>query len=325
MKPTHAEPTFMNRKSPRGFTLVELLVVIAIIGILIALLLPAVQAAREAGRRAQCANNLKQLALGCHTYADINGSTWPVSISMWDEPPAPKGVKTGKGWIVSILPQLEQQNLYAQFTFAGDMTAGKGLLNTANRDAIKADLPFIRCPSDPSARTLGTTQFQMENIPVRWTNYKGVMGDNRMGGGSSAFPGTEPDCHNRSPCNGTFWRNNYQHPVRMADFVDGMSSTSIIGEDVPDHNYHSAWCYSNGDYASSHVPLNYMPDPPTPMEWWNTISFRSRHPGGAHFALGDASVRWVNQNVDSRLYRALSTRDAGLFGNQEPPITGSEF
>ncbi len=312
----------MNRKTSRGFTLVELLVVIAIIGILIALLLPAVQAAREAARRMQCVNNLKQLALGCHTYADVNKGTWPISISMWSEPPSPKQVTTGKGWIVGILPQLEQQNLYAQFDFRGGMDSGKGLLNAVNREAIKADLPFIRCPSDPSARTLGTTQFQMENIPVRWTNYKGVMGDNRMGGSSSAFPGTEPDCHNRSPCNGTFWRNSYQHPVRMADFLDGMSSTAVIGEDVPEHNLHSAWCYSNGDYASTHVPLNYMPDPPTPGEWWNTISFRSRHPGGANFAVGDASVRWVNQNVDSKLYRAFSTRDAGLFGNQEPPITG---
>jgi hypothetical protein len=73
------------------------------------------------------------------------------------------------------------------------------------------------------------------------------------------------------------------------------------------------------------VPLNYMPDPPDPMNWPNAISFRSLHAGGANFAVGDASVRWVNQNVDSKLYRAFATRDAGLFGNQEPPITGGEF
>jgi prepilin-type N-terminal cleavage/methylation domain-containing protein len=315
----------MNGKPHRGFTLVELLVVIAIIGILIALLLPAVQAAREAGRRAQCVNNLKQLALACHTYADLNKTTWPISISMWGEEPSPKGNLSGKGWIVGILPQMEQQNLYNQFDFTGRMDAAKGLLNPVNREALKADLPFIRCPSDPNARTLATTQFQMENIPVRWTNYKGVIGDTRMGGSGSAFPGTEPDCHNRSPCNGTFWRNSYQHPVRFADFVDGMTSTAIIGEDVPEHNYHSAWCYSNGDYSSAHVPLNYMPDPPTPTAWWNTISFRSRHPGGGNFALGDASVRFVPQAIDHRIYRALATRDGGLFGNQEPPITGGEF
>ena len=318
----------MNRKSVRGFTLVELLVVIAIIGILIALLLPAVQAAREAGRRAQCLNNVKQLALGCHTYADVNRGTFPTSISMWDEPPIspPRGVMTGRGWMVAILPQLEQQNLYAQFDFSGRMDAGKGLMNQVNRQAIQADLAFIRCPSDPSARALSTTQFQVGPAPVRTTNYKGVIGDTRMGGSASAFPGSEPDCHNQPKCNGTFWRNNYQNPVRIADFVDGMSSTAIIGEDVPEHNNHSAWCYSNGDYASTHVPLNFMPDPPTPDAWHNTISFRSRHPGGGNFALADGSVRFVSQNVDHKLYRALATREAGLMGNAiEPPITGSEF
>ena len=114
--------------------------------------------------------------------------------------------------------------------------------------------------------------------------------------------------------------------MRIADFVDGMSSTAIIGEDVPEHNNHSAWCYSNGDYASTHVPLNFMPDPPTPDAWHNTISFRSRHPGGGNFALADGSVRFVSQNVDHKLYRALATREAGLMGNAiEPPITGSEF
>ena len=153
----------MNRKSVRGFTLVELLVVIAIIGILIALLLPAVQAAHEAGRRAQCLNNVKQLALGCHTYADVNRGTFPTSISMWDEPPSRRraGVMTGRGWMVAILPQLEQQNLYAQFDFSGRMDAGKGLMNQVNRQAIQADLAFIRCPSDPSRRALSTTQFQV--------------------------------------------------------------------------------------------------------------------------------------------------------------------
>jgi prepilin-type N-terminal cleavage/methylation domain-containing protein/prepilin-type processing-associated H-X9-DG protein len=319
----------MNRKPARGFTLVELLVVIAIIGILIALLLPAVQAAREAGRRAQCLNNIKQLGLACHTYADVNRATFPISISMWDEPqvtPA-RPYTNGRGWIAAILPQLEQQNLYAQFDFSGRMLDGKGLLNQVNRPALQADLPFIRCPSDPSARTLSTVQFQVDPAPVRLTNYKGVIGDTRMGGSASAFPGSEPDCHNLPKCNGTFWRNTYQSAVRFADFVDGMSSTVIIGEDVPEYNNHSAWCYSNGDYASTHVPLNFMPDTPDAARaWHNAISFRSRHPGGGNFSLADGSVRWVNQNVDHKLYRALSTREAGLMGNAiEPPITGNEF
>jgi hypothetical protein len=199
------------------------------------------------------------------------------------------------------------------------------LLNPANRELIKVILPFLHCPSDPSSKTLSTKQFQIDPIPLATTNYKGVIGDTRMGSSASAFPGTEPDCHFTSPCNGTFWRNNYQHPVRFADFFDGTSNTAIIGEDVPDYNYHSGWAYCNGDYASAHVPLNYMPDPPNPGDWPNAISFRSRHPGGGNFALGDASVRFFPQAIDHKLYRAYATRDSGLFGNQEPPITGGEF
>lgn len=292
----------------RGFTLVELLVVIAIIAILVGLLLPAVQAAREAARRIQCGNNLKQMGLATLQYETAHG-VFPISIAYNKVGRHPPQVN-GKGWIVSILPHLEQQNLFDQFEpgFIGDFGSGGGLMNPACRNAMKTQLSVLQCPSDPSTRRLATNQFQWTNIEVALTNYKGSIGDTRMGGSSSIHQGTEPDCHNTTGCNGVFYRNNYQEPITAADFRDGQSNTFLIGEDVASHNQHSTAYYCNGDYSSCHAPLNYMPEPPTPSAWWNVISFRSLHPGGAYFCLADGSVRFIQESIDHSMYRAISTK-----------------
>ncbi len=147
-----------RRPSPSrsAFTLVELLVVIAIIGVLIALLLPAVQAAREAARRSECSNHLKQIALAIHTYYDAN-NRFPISISAWPE--GRNGSKSlsrdlnGKGWIVSILPQMEKQPLYDRLSlgFIGDFLSNSGMMNPLIRDAMKTRLPDLACPSDPDS------------------------------------------------------------------------------------------------------------------------------------------------------------------------------
>jgi prepilin-type N-terminal cleavage/methylation domain-containing protein/prepilin-type processing-associated H-X9-DG protein len=304
-----------SRQQPTsGFTLVELLVVIAIIGILVSLLLPAVQAAREAGRRAQCSNNLRQFGLAIHNYHDQMRSL-PISISIWPEGNAYTPQRNGKGWIVSILPQLEQAPLYEQFSqfgFNGDFGSGGGIASPNCKPFLKSLISVIKCPSDGLSTPTATDQFQLGGTEVVTTNYKGVIGDTRMGGtGSVHTLGTVPDCHNNRGCNGLFYRNDYQDKLTMASITDGTSNTLMVGEDIPMHNQHSAAYYSNGDYCSCHGPINFFPKPPRPSYWPDVMTFRSLHPGGSQFCLADGSVRFITQNIDHATYRATCTRNLG--------------
>jgi prepilin-type N-terminal cleavage/methylation domain-containing protein/prepilin-type processing-associated H-X9-DG protein len=295
-----------------AFTLVELLVVIAIIGVLVALLLPAVQSAREAARRMACTNNLRQFGIAIHNYHDTT-LQMPISIGYAREGARPAAQVNGKGWILSILPQLEQQPLFAQFEpgFLGPFGANGGIQMPACRTAIRTRIKVIECPSDGKSVRIKNNCAQWSGIDVAVTNYKGVIGDTRMGGTSSVHQGTEPDTHGTNNCNGLFYRNNYQDGIRLAVITDGTANTFMVGEDVPDENIHSAAYFSNGDYASCHGPLNFFPKPSTPSTWPNVISFRSRHPSGASFCMADGSVQFVSQTINYTLYRQLSTKAGG--------------
>ena len=302
-----------------AFTLVELLVVIAIIGILVAMLLPAIQSAREAARRVQCTNNLRQIGLAICVYIETHG-VFPVSCSYSDplddpvNPISPLVGQTGKGWIISILPHLEEQALYELFLpgfVGGPMQPNRGIQRPECREAMRRQLPVLQCPSDHSVAQLSTEQAQWQGIEVALTSYKGVIGDTRIGGTVGVHQGSMPDCHRTRQCPGLFWRDSYLNPVRMSEVRDGTSKTLMVGEDVPEHNYHSAAFYCNGDYASCHAPLNYLPNPPEPWDWRNVQSFRSRHPGGAHFCLADGSVHFLSETIDHTLYQALSTKAGG--------------
>lgn len=298
----------------RAFTLVELLVVIAIIGVLVALLLPAVQSAREAARRMQCSNNIKQLSLAVHNYQTAMQGQMPISSGFSAEGPAPSAQRSGKGWIVCILPSVEQQALYdvfAQHGFSGDFGSNGGIKSANCAAAMKTNLPMLKCPSDPSSKQLLTTQNQFENIEVASTNYKGVIGDAKMGGSSSIHPSPTADCHNTTKCAGIFYRNSYQDNITIGAIKDGTSNTFMVGEDLPSQNQHSAAFYCNGDYASCHAPLNFKFKPAKPSDWPNTLSFRSEHTGGAFFGLCDGSVRFVSETINYDLYRGLSTKDRG--------------
>ncbi len=352
---------YRNRRHRRGFTLVELLVVIAIIGILVALLLPAIQAAREAVRRGGCANNMKNLGLAALNHHDVM-KHFPVSYGYSNpggsnnEAP-PSVAQPCVGWILNTLPQLEEQSLYDQFksagVFEGNYQSGRcrvpapstGLASNKNGlsgpNLMKTQISVLQCPSDASVRLLSTQQWEFNGCNVSLTSYKGVMDDafvNELGGGTfkndtpdeyksgnytEPLPGgwtTQRDCSRDTRCRGFFFRQSFQRPVKISTVTDGTSKTFMIGEDVPEYNWHSAAFYSNGDWGSCNAPLNYgfnYSDPAyfAQYVWADAQGFRSRHPGGVQFCSADGSVRFVVDNVDNVLFRTTCTRN----GNEAVP------
>ncbi len=335
----------------RGFTLVELLVVIAIIGVLVALLLPAVQAAREAARRISCSNNLKNLGLSALNFEGSAGRL-PQSVTMWGWQETSnhqsQGILggqnggpgySGRGWIVDVLPYIEQQASYDRILAAIEASDGRdftvqskggwGMGHNDIRAIVAQQLPLLTCPSDGSA-TPSNNQWHWRHVAdleVATTSYKGVMGDNVLwtgedeGGGSQYSAaddfGSRPDCHNNTQdCNGLFWRMAYVDPVTLRKITDGQSNTFMIGETVVSQDHHSAALFADGDWATCSIPLNvFQPEGLDPdrveMDWFVGRSFRSLHPGGAQFVFADGSVHWVNEGVDHLAYRAYATRNGG--------------
>jgi prepilin-type N-terminal cleavage/methylation domain-containing protein len=319
----------LNRVAQVGFTLVELLVVIAIIGILVALLLPAVQAAREAARRTTCSNHLRNISVAIVNYHDTS-KVFPISIHQWGEGrnPAPPEQLTGKGWIVGILPFIEEEPLFESMRpgFSGAMQSDRGMKSPAIREAIATTVDILACPSDPSAGTTSDKQYWFDAPPIQHavTSYKGVIGDNEIwqdpSGVQEGSVITDPrkpdgDCHNWVGCNGIFYRNNYQEPISLRKVADGVSKTFFVGEAVVSQDYHSAAYFADGDWGTCALPINLfiLPEDPRTVKtkWWDARGFKSLHPGGAHFCLGDGSVQFVNEDVDRNVYRGYATRNGG--------------
>ncbi|MEA1951037.1 MAG: DUF1559 domain-containing protein [Planctomycetota bacterium] len=298
-----------------GFTLVELLVVIAIIGILIALLLPAVQAAREAARRMNCSSNLKQISLGCLSYESTFGAM-PVSTSFVDFPDTPG---TGASWMLTLLPYIEQQPLYDSMYIDGGIYADRGIKDPVNRGAIKTSIATYCCPSDDSLGKTTTSAYLFPDIELGVTSYAGVIGPHSIWGGIYSIWKGEPSCFDKwdhqagRRCWGTFWRYNVIEPVTLADFPDGLSHTITVGETYPfGAAKHFSWPYSNDCWKSTYAPLNWIPpDQASLANWPDHMGFRSKHPGGAHFAWGDGHVSFLDAEIDMKTYQALSTRNQG--------------
>ncbi len=337
----------MKRPVRLAFTLVELLVVIAIIGILVALLLPAVQSAREAARRMSCVNKMKNIALAVHNYHDAN-KRFPISYGFWGSTDTGDGNGSSVGWIVSTLPYLEEGVLFDQFkeggAFEGEFfpararapVEGFGLASLKNNISVPqlmaTQLEILQCPSDGDVQTVSNAQYGWFNVDVALTSYKGVLGDTAISDSistytndGSQFPsgqydqpgpgGVDPDrdCHNDTRCRGIFFRQSWRKPVKFSKVSDGTSKTYMIGEDLPIYNHHSTAFYSDGDWCSCNVPLNNLlgviPPSAGQDDWWELRSFRSLHPSGANFAKVDASVAFVSDTIDNVVYRTSCTRD----------------
>jgi prepilin-type N-terminal cleavage/methylation domain-containing protein len=303
----------------RAFTLVELLVVIAIIGILIALLLPAVQAAREAARRTQCANNLKQIGVALHHYHAAHrclpygagcccGRIKAADCDVW-----------GGIWTTMLLPYLEQEGLHRRIDF------NLPVIDLPS-DVVRTVVPAYVCPSDAGiGQAVLADRFERDNPAVAaglW--YPGSMGPTDCD--TCVFcPDTAPSSSNwccqgsnygTLPGHGYSWGSHvgmfgrYRNVVSFDSVRDGLSQTLMNGETLPGQCRFISAFASNFNIAPTNIPLNTFEStvPGVASLWWRACGFKSRHPGGASFVLADGSVHFLNEIIDFKLYNHLGTR-----------------
>jgi prepilin-type N-terminal cleavage/methylation domain-containing protein len=311
----------------RGFTLVELLVVIAIIGILIALLLPAVQSAREAARRTQCLNKTKQICLAIHNYSSAR-RRFPSAVDL-------EGAKleldsSGKpkprlfGFLVAILPYHENTALHRIFNF--DYTWNHPI----NKVPLETAIYEFRCPTatDPEYMVVGGT-----------TGSSAVWAMSNLAGHYFAVLGAKYNCPSGPPYTMTTRPGNPDHctsvgglatngvmytgsRTRFKDVTDGTSKTFLVGESSYDSNGRrvwlvgsispgDAWAYSgyNMTHPLSSAPRNKLINGSyVAVGLGNDIGFGSLHTGAAHFGMTDGSVRFVSENTSLEILKNLASR-----------------
>ena len=303
----------MREFRPPGFTLVELLVVIAIIGILVALLLPAIQAAREAARRSECSNKLKQLVLGLQNYHDTY-RTLPYTTARWG------GSGRAHGFNEFILPFVEQRSLWEQIDFVSlDVNGGN---NATILGGLK--MPWQQCPSNP---------YGQNNKTFRGNDYSDAPGTSSI---MCYAPCTGPqhcdtlarDCptenswccwagsdwNNASPgCNPGIFGGRNMFCTALAGILDGTSTTIMLSERRGEMCRHIGALSTNYQGCWTGLQIN------TPRiaaaflanddgRYQETSGAGSYHPGGAMFGIADGSVKFLSDGVDFQLYNNLGNK-----------------
>src|SRR4051794_7395740 len=315
---------FERRRKPSrsfGFTLIELLVVIAIIGTLVALLLPAVQAAREQARRIVCQNNLKQIGLALAQYANRHGAFPPGYVSIWD-PLQGKELGPGWGWASMILPELEQQALSNNIKFESPM-------HLPAQSTVRTAPPGVFfCPADAMHHTwtasAGETWIYMGKVYSVTDPICDVAGSNYVGMFGIGEPGVDG--------NGVFYRGSF---TRFTDIADGLTHTLCVGERSTSLNLGRGqatwagavpgvvfWSCAPNPFDSdggtcvredgSGMILGHTGEGHGPGDPYGDVNqFLSRHGRGSYFLYCDGHVRYLRNEMDYRLYKALSTRAGG--------------
>jgi len=322
----------------RAFTLIELLVVIAIIAVLIALLLPAVQSAREAARRAQCVNNLKQMGLALHNYESAHGS-FPIGLIRYTRPSCSSSDTNSNKrhtLFAFILPFMEQSTVYNGINF--DFGASFSVNVTSQETKIAAYI----CPSDlPSTGPINPPGGPLDYIGVNQSSYSGVAGNielfrYRYGAGTN-----ENNCRHIEGDGAFVVSWNY----KISSIVDGTSNTLFVGETSrfvgQPASWLNPWNYGEwfeliGQKGGGSVtmgiaytaarPNSFLVDAdvapiidPDPLTWYRkataqaygNFGFRSMHPGGVNFVMGDGSVKFIKSTINMPTYWALGTRAGG--------------
>ncbi len=293
----------LSRIPRTAFTLLELLVVVAIIGLLMALLLPAVQKVREAANRLKCANHLKQIGLALHAYHDAQQSLPPGYVALTNSPTS----SPGWGWAAYLLPYLEQDNLYRQIDFTQPVEKSS---------AIRTMIPVYLCPADqPADGAFPITNEVLDPIAsAAPSSYAASVG-------SDASEVDDPSG------NGVFYRNS---KTRFADITDGLSNTTVAGD--------RAWSQVKGIWAgvldgavTRAGERNAWPNATGPAQalvlahnnWINVTTdsdgglddFSSNHPGGANLLFADGSVHFLRSitgdGPEHQAFWALGTRAGG--------------
>jgi prepilin-type N-terminal cleavage/methylation domain-containing protein/prepilin-type processing-associated H-X9-DG protein len=340
----------VSKRQRIAFTLVELLVVIAIIGILVALLLPAIQAAREAARRTQCVNNLKQIGLAMQNYHGTYNHLPPATTYG-----SGADAVTGYPFAVIIYPYMEEQNLYDRIDDIHDQHLARPngsqrpFWNSSSFATLLDPLltsnlvrAFI-CPSDPQSSEPfldkrgnapgGYTPGPWNPSRVQGLWYPVSIGPTNPDGcdfcpnqgrntglwccrgcswGTQDF-GAYPFCVDaaakRGEAAGMFARFPTEYSFRQV--TDGVSKTVMAGETLPAHSVFNGLYNLNFPVASHSVPINIMETDdgnPEYLDWSRVAGFKSMHPGGANFVMGDGAVLFISEAIDHFIYAAIGTR-----------------
>jgi prepilin-type N-terminal cleavage/methylation domain-containing protein/prepilin-type processing-associated H-X9-DG protein len=316
------------RSRNRGFTLIELLVVIAIIGVLVALLLPAVQQAREAARRAQCKNNLKQIGLALHNYHDIH-LTFPPAYLVQPNADATLGTPNangdnGPGWaaLMLLLPQIEQTGLYNAFN--NNLPAW----HASNATPALTPLPIYRCPSDLSGSSTYNVVDSCGSSPNILSRFSL---SNYVANAGQVEVWSDPGDLSKL-ANGPFYRNSR---TRMGDVIDGLSNTVFFGEQTTYHTIGATWvgvvpnsqtcptpkfAFVGPDEAAPQVNVHSGPGGPfeippvihAPNSNLGLVDeMYSMHTDGCNVLLGDGSVRFASRSTDQLIWSYLATCAGG--------------